>query len=120
MSRTKPFADLPSPTAQRRPVADEHHGIKRLDDYAWLRADNWQEVFRDPDVLAPEIRTHLEAENTYQEALMADTTADLYESMPTEGAHIRSDGVGRLVDMIRDALPAEARRERRRRAELGE
>jgi len=80
MSRTKPFADLPSPTAQRRPVADEHHGIKRLDDYAWLRADNWQEVFRDPDVLAPEIRTHLEAENTYQEALMADT-ADLQKAL---------------------------------------
>ena len=43
--------------------------------------------------------------------LMADTTADLYDSMPTEGAHIRSDGVGRLVDMIRDALPADRRAE---------
>ena len=39
------------------------------DEYAWLRADNWQEVFRDPAALDPEIRAHLEAENAYQDAL---------------------------------------------------
>jgi oligopeptidase B len=63
---------------------DEHHGIRRTDDYAWLRAGNWQEVFRDPDVLASDIRAHLEAENAYQEKLMADTTelqAKLFQEM---------------------------------------
>ena len=36
------------PRPEKRPHADTRHGITRIDDYAWLRADNWQEVFRDP------------------------------------------------------------------------
>ena len=63
------------PRPEKRPHADTHHGITRIDDYAWLRADNWQEVFRDPSTLDPAIRTHLEAENAYQHALMDDTAA---------------------------------------------
>jgi oligopeptidase B len=50
-----------------------HHGIARVDDYAWLRAANWQAVMRDPAVLDSEIRAHLEAENAYTKAVMADT-----------------------------------------------
>src|SRR6185295_6241476 len=50
-----------------------HHGITRMDDYAWLRAANWQAVMRDPAQLDPAIRAHLEAENAYAEAFMADT-----------------------------------------------
>jgi oligopeptidase B len=50
-----------------------HHGITRVDDYAWLRAANWQAVMRDPAQLDPAIRAHLEAENAYAEAFMADT-----------------------------------------------
>lgn len=67
------FASLRAPDTERRPVEDKHHGITRIDDYAWLRADNWQEVFRDPETLAADIRSHLEAENAYQTELMADT-----------------------------------------------
>ena len=44
-----------------------------MDDYAWLRAANWQAVMRDPAQLDPAIRAHLEAENAYAEAFMADT-----------------------------------------------
>src|SRR4029079_16394288 len=40
--------------------------------YAWLRDDNWQQVMREPSVLAPEIRAYLEAENTYAASAMAD------------------------------------------------
>jgi oligopeptidase B len=61
------------PVAQKRPVTDSRHGIERTDDYAWLRAENWQAVFRDPSVLAADIRTHLEAENAYQEQVLAGT-----------------------------------------------
>jgi tellurite resistance protein len=43
--------------------------------------------------------------------LMADTTASLYDSLPTDGGRVSSDGVGRLVDLIRDALPADRRAE---------
>ncbi len=60
------------PVAEKRPVTDVRHGIARTDDYAWLRADNWREVMRDPSVLAPDIRAYLEAENDYAEAAMAD------------------------------------------------
>jgi oligopeptidase B len=63
----------PAPAAEKRTVYDTRHGIMRSDDYAWLRADNWQAVFRDPGVLDPAIRAHLEAENVYQAAMMSDT-----------------------------------------------
>jgi oligopeptidase B len=64
-----------TPLARKFPVASSYHGIERVDDYAWLRADNWQEVMRDPGALAPEIREHLEAENAYTAAALADTEA---------------------------------------------
>ena len=63
----------PAPVASKKPVTDTRHGIDRTDDYAWLRADNWQAMFRDPSILDPEIRKHLEAENAYMKAAMADT-----------------------------------------------
>lgn len=63
------------PKAPRRPVVTERHGRRLVDDYAWLRAANWQDVMREPETLAPEIRAHLEAENAYTEAALADTAA---------------------------------------------
>jgi oligopeptidase B len=39
---------LSRPRAVRRPSTSRYHGIERVDDYAWLRADNWQAVMRDP------------------------------------------------------------------------
>ncbi len=64
-----------APTAEQRPERTEHHGIERVDDYAWLRAGNWQEVMRDPKTLAADIRGYLEAENAYTAQVMADTDA---------------------------------------------
>ena len=70
------FKNLPvAPVAPKKPVTDTRHGITRTDDYAWLRADNWQAMFKDPSILDPEIRKHLEAENAYMKAAMADTEA---------------------------------------------
>jgi oligopeptidase B len=74
LTSTFPAASPPAP--EKHPVADTHHGITRSDDYAWMRADNWQAVFRDPSLLDSRIRAHLEAENAYQAELMA-STADL-------------------------------------------
>ncbi|MEP3300421.1 MAG: S9 family peptidase, partial [Roseibium sp.] len=77
---TKP---LP-PRAQARPVTLETHGIQRQDDYAWLRADNWQDVMRDGrDVLDDDIEAYLDAENAYQDAMMAPTK-ELQETLFAE------------------------------------
>ena len=79
------------PIADKRPVTMSNHGIERTDNYTWLRADNWQEVMRDPSVLADDIRAYLEAENDYTEAYFEDTTAlqeTLYEEMK---ARIKED-----------------------------
>ncbi len=68
------FKNLPSPpAAAKKPITDTRHGITRTDDYAWLRADNWQQMFKDTSILDPEIRGYLEAENAYMDAAMADT-----------------------------------------------
>ncbi|WP_421724293.1 S9 family peptidase [Bauldia sp.] len=66
---------LKPPVAERRPVTDTRHGISRTDDYAWLRADNWQQVMREPAALPADIRAYLEAENAYTDAEMADEEA---------------------------------------------
>ncbi len=71
------------PRAEKRPVTTVHHGIERHDDYAWLRAENWREVMKNPDALPGDIRAYLEAENAYQEAMMADT-AGLQEQLFAE------------------------------------
>jgi oligopeptidase B len=64
-----------APVAPRRPVSRTVHGVELVDEYDWLRAPNWQEVMRDPTVLAPEIRAHLDAENAHTEAELADVAA---------------------------------------------
>ena len=59
------------PVAARKPVRLSAHGVERIDEYAWLRAENWREIINDPSLLAPEIRAHLEAENRYADAVHA-------------------------------------------------
>jgi oligopeptidase B len=69
-------ATLPAePRAEKRPATSTHHGVTLVDDYAWLKAPNWQEVMRDPGRLDPAIRTYLVAENDYAAAAMRHTEA---------------------------------------------
>ena len=85
------FPTASPPTPEKHPVSDTHHGVTRSDDYAWMRADNWQAVFRDPALLDGRIRAHLEAENAYQAVLMAGT-ADLRGTLFAEmKARIKED-----------------------------
>jgi oligopeptidase B len=65
----------PAPCAERNPTVSTWHGIALTDDYAWLRAENWREVMRDPSVLDPKIRAYLDAENAYTKATLAHTEA---------------------------------------------
>ncbi len=71
------------PTASKRPHSISHHGITLTDDYGWLRAANWQEVMRKPDLLAADIRAYLEAENAFTESVLA-ATADLQQTLFAE------------------------------------
>src|ERR1700754_1351872 len=64
-----------APQADRKPTTAAWHGTVLVDDFAWLRAANWQEVMRDPGKLDPAIRAYLEAENQYAERVLADTVA---------------------------------------------
>src|SRR5262245_28040050 len=51
------------PLAARKPVAAEHHGIHRSDDYAWLRTARLEQVLWRPEALEKPIKAHLETEN---------------------------------------------------------
>jgi len=64
----------PAPIAPRRPHSFTTHGITVIDDYAWLKDDDWQEVLRDPSLLDADIRKYLEAENGYTESLLGHTS----------------------------------------------
>ena len=64
---------LTPPVAPRRPHAFTTHGITVVDDYAWLKDENWQEVLRDPSILNADVRNYLEAENAYTESLLGHT-----------------------------------------------
>ena len=66
--------DLPAPpVARREPKRIEQLGRVRVDDYAWMKDENWQKVLRDPKVVRSDIREHLEAENAYTRAVLAGT-----------------------------------------------
>jgi oligopeptidase B len=54
------------PVAPKRPHVETHHGITITDDYAWLRDPGY------PEVTDKAVLTHLEAENAWFEARMAD------------------------------------------------
>ncbi len=79
LERTLPLA----PRADKRPATAIWHGVELRDDYAWLKAANWQEVMRNPAALDPAIRAYLEAENSYAELALADT-AGLQEALFAE------------------------------------
>jgi oligopeptidase B len=70
-----PDAPAAEPRAEPRPSTSTWHGITLADEFAWLKAPNWQTVMRDPSVLDPDIRAYLDAENLYATLAMADTEA---------------------------------------------
>src|SRR5476649_1063614 len=74
----------PPPIADKRPRRIEQLGRVRIDDYAWMKDENWRRVLHDPSALRPDIRAHLEAENAYTAAVLAgtrDLQAAIFEEM---------------------------------------
>jgi oligopeptidase B len=47
------------------------HSQEIRDDYAWLKAGNWQEVLKNPAALPADIRDYLVAENAYSACVLA-------------------------------------------------
>jgi oligopeptidase B len=73
-----PGFDLTSPTPEpvlARRTTHLAHGKTLVDDYSWLRAQNWQEVLKDPAALPADIREMLERENHHAQAVLAPTIA---------------------------------------------
>jgi oligopeptidase B len=61
------------PVALKDPKRIEQLGRIRVDDYAWMKDEAWQQVLRDPSVLRADIREHLTAENAYTAAILKET-----------------------------------------------
>ncbi len=77
-------ASVPAPPrAEARPTRLSAHGVSWADDYAWIRADNWREVLRDPSRLPADIRALLKAENAYADAIL-EPTAGLQKELRRE------------------------------------
>ncbi|MGR4000922.1 MAG: prolyl oligopeptidase family serine peptidase [Alphaproteobacteria bacterium] len=66
--RAKPRAK--PPRAKPRAHKITTHGHTRNDPWAWIRAENWDQVLEDPTQLNTEIRELLEAENQYCESVL--------------------------------------------------
>ncbi len=71
----QPMTDKPAspsipPVAPVRPTVTTVHGQRLQDDYAWLKAENWHDVLRDPNRLPADIRAYLEDENAYSAGLI--------------------------------------------------
>ncbi|MCJ2141869.1 S9 family peptidase [Methylobacterium sp. E-066] len=72
-----------APVAEIRPRRFSVHGREIVDDYAWLKAENWQAVLKDPAALPDDIAAYLKAENAYAEAALAGA-ADLRKALVSE------------------------------------
>ena len=53
------------PRPRQEPLRRSFHGRELVDEYAWMRAPNWQAALDDPSLLPPDILDHLRAENAY-------------------------------------------------------
>src|SRR3990167_5181316 len=74
--RIYPGMSLPKPpVAAKHPQRIEQLGRVRVDDYAWMKDEGWQQVLRDPKALRADVREHLDAENAYTRTVLAGTEA---------------------------------------------
>lgn len=74
---------LAPPAPPTRPSRSSAHGHVIVDDFAWIKAANWQDVLRDTRLLPPDVRAFLEGENAYADALFAPL-ADLEDMLVRE------------------------------------
>ncbi|MBU1375975.1 MAG: S9 family peptidase [Alphaproteobacteria bacterium] len=80
-----------APVAAKVPHRIAQLGRVRIDDYAWMKDDNWQQVLRDPKTLRADVRDHLDAENAFTKAVLADTEALQAEMFAEMKGRIKED-----------------------------
>lgn len=79
------------PRAERREQSRTWHGRTVTDPFGWLKAENWQDVLREPALLPADIRAHLEAENAFGAAVL-EGVRDLQDAITAEmRARIKED-----------------------------
>ncbi|MFT8423497.1 MAG: hypothetical protein ABF665_18635 [Gluconacetobacter sp.] len=80
-----------APVARKEPQTITQLGRTRVDEYGWMKDENWQAVLRDPSVLRADIAIHLRAENAYTAATLAPTEALLATIVAEMRGRIRED-----------------------------
>ncbi|WP_264817354.1 S9 family peptidase, partial [Acidomonas methanolica] len=63
---------LQPPSPRREPKTVTQLGRSRVDEYGWMKDENWQQVLRDPSVLREDVAAHLRAENAYADAVLKE------------------------------------------------
>jgi oligopeptidase B len=63
------------PHPRKDPKRLDQLGRVRVDEYHWMKDDDWQQVLHDPSRVKAEVREHLVAENAYTAAVLAGTEA---------------------------------------------
>ncbi|MGB0361019.1 MAG: hypothetical protein ACPGEF_06405, partial [Endozoicomonas sp.] len=64
---------MKAPIAAKIPLTIKQHGQTRIDEYQWLRDENWQKIVAgDLDFKNPDIFNYLKAEADYKDEQMAD------------------------------------------------
>lgn len=67
------MSKIPAPTPNKIPKTITQLGYTRVDDYNWMKDDNWQAVLRDPDLIKADVKDQLILENKYTQDMLAST-----------------------------------------------
>ena len=122
-----------APVAEVRPRRFSVHGQEITDPYAWLKAENWQTVLKDPAALPDDIAAYLKAENAFAERALegdrgAAPAAGRRDARADPGGRERRPGARRAVRLLHAPprgraapadLPASGDRARRARIRAG-
>ncbi len=59
------------PIAEKRITREHYHGQELIDNYNWIRDENWQEVLHSPSILKKEIRDYIDKENKWTDSQLS-------------------------------------------------
>ena len=62
------------PKLRKRKKVINIHGEELVDDYAWIKQQDWQTVLKNPSKLNKEVLKYIEDENNYKSEQLKDLT----------------------------------------------